>query len=339
MLAAVLVKNGSPEKAFQIKEVPEPTLVSGSVKIKVEAFGLNYADVMARLGLYQDCPPLPAILGYDVVGHVAEVSSDVRQFKMGDRVVALTRFGGYAQYAVADAKACALIDANYDATKATALSTQYCTAWFSMQEMIRLYEGDKVLIHSAAGGVGTAMVQLALHKKYTIFATAGSDQKVEMLRKAGVHYPINYTSQDYEKEIQKLSGANNPLDACFNAVGGNTVKKDLRLLNAGGREVLLGAAKISSASLVGKAVVALQFGFYHPIQFMMQSKALIGVNMLRIADNKPEVISHCFKEVISLAQQNILDPHVGGSFSYKELAKGHSLLENRGSTGKIAIFW
>lgn len=339
MLAAVLTKTGKADKAFRIKEVPEPTLSEGTVKIKVEAFGLNFADVMARQGLYQDCPPLPTVLGYDVVGSVVEVAPGVDHITAGDRVVALTRFGGYAQYAVSDARACAVIDANYDPVKATALSTQYCTAWYCLHEMVRLYHGDKVLIHAAAGGLGTAMVQLALHFQYTVFATAGSDEKVASLQRAGVHYPINYNTKDYEQEIKNLTKVERPLDAVFNSVGGTLVPKDLRLLNAGGREVLCGAAKIVNASIFGKIKELIGFGFYHPIQFMMKSRGLIGVNMLQVADNKPEMISRCLQNVVSLAQQGILDPHVGGYYSINELAKAHELLEKRQSTGKIAIHW
>lgn len=339
MLAAVLTKTGKADKAFQIKEVPEPTLSEGTVKVKVEAFGLNFADVMARQGLYQDCPPLPTILGYDVVGLVEEVAQGVDHVMVGDRVVALTRFGGYAQYVVSDARACAVIDANYDPVKATALSTQYCTAWFCLHEMVRLYLGDKVLIHAAAGGLGTAMVQLALHFQYTVFATAGSEEKVANLRKAGVHYPINYTTKDYEKEIKNIAQQDRPLDAVFNSVGGTLVPKDLRLLNAGGREVLCGAAKIMNTHIFGKAKELLGFGFYHPIQFMMKSRGIIGVNMLQVADNKPEVISRCLQNVVSLAQQGILDPYVGGYYPIDELGKAHELLETRKTTGKIAIHW
>jgi NADPH2:quinone reductase len=334
-----LVKNGNADKAFQLQEVPEPVLQTGSVKIKVEAFGLNFADVMARLGLYQECPPLPTVLGYDVVGYVTEVGSDVTQFSKGDRVVALTRFGGYSQCVVADARACALIPPTYDVTKATALSTQYCTAWYCLEEAIRLHEGDQVLIHAGAGGLGIAMVQLALYKKLNVFATAGSAQKVSFLQNVGVPFAINYSSQDYEKEVQKLTKTSSPLDACFNSIGGKTVRKDLRLLNSGGKEVLLGAARMSSASLFGKIGEALQFGIYHPLQFMMPSKSLVGVNMLKIADHKPEMITRCLRSVVDLAEKKTLDPHVGGLFPIQELSKAHQLLEKRGTIGKVAIHW
>ena len=339
MVAAVLVKHGRGEKAFEIKEVPDPVLSPGCVKIKVEAFGLNFADVMARLGLYQDCPPLPTVIGYDVVGIVTDTAQDVSTFSKGDRVVALTRFGGYAQYAVADERACARLSPHYDATKATALSTQYCTAWYCLEELTCFHEHDSILVHAAAGGLGIALVQLALHKKLNVYATAGSKEKIAFLTNMGVAGAIDYKKQDYAKEIKRISGRQAPLDACFNSIGGKMVGKDIRLLRPGGREVLLGIAQMSSASLIGKIGIALQFGFYHPFEFMTTSRSLMGVNMLKIADNNPAMIGHCLNQVVQLAQEKKVDPHIGGSFSIQDLSKAHTLLENRGSMGKIAVYW
>jgi NADPH:quinone reductase-like Zn-dependent oxidoreductase len=339
MRAILLSRTGSPEKAFEIKDVSEPVVTKGQVKIKVEAFGLNFADVMARQGLYKDCPPLPTIIGYDVVGTVCDKHDTVNDIKIGDRVVALTRFGAYAEYAVTDAKACAKISETYDAVKATALSTQYCTAWYCFEEMLRLYKGDVLLIHAAAGGVGNALVQLALNKGCEIYATAGSPEKILLLNKMGVQHVINYKNNDYVSEIRKISKTNKPIDAAFNAIGGASVKKDISLLNSGGRAVLFGAAEISGKSLLGKIQLGLSFGFYHPAEFMMNSVSMIGVNMLRIADNKPDVLKRCLNAVIDLAEKNQINPLAGGAYSVKDIAKAHKDLQHRKSMGKLAIFW
>lgn len=192
--------------------------------IKVAAFGLNFADVMARRGMYKEAPPLPAILGYDVAGIIEAIGENVDTIKIGDRVTAMTRFGGYAEYAVTNASAVGVIPDNIDNAAATALATQYCTAYCAAAEMVNLYEGDKVLIQSGAGGVGTALIQYAKYKHCEIFATAGNDSKLNYLTSLGVQHPINYVSNDFEKEIKNVTGGKG-VDVIFDAVGGKSVKK------------------------------------------------------------------------------------------------------------------
>ena len=164
MKAAVLVRKGDPSRAFEIREVPDPKIKDGEVLIKVEGFGLNFADVMARLGLYADAPPMPSVLGYDVTGRVTAVAPDITHLQVGDRVTAMTRFGGYAEYVAAMGMGTARIAEDMPVGEATALTTQYCTAYYAAAEVVNLHEGDRVLIHSAAGGVGTALLQHAKYK-------------------------------------------------------------------------------------------------------------------------------------------------------------------------------
>src|SRR5665647_590951 len=204
MKAVFLIKNGAAATAFAIREIPTPNPQAGQVLIKVEAFGLNFADVMARNGMYKEAPPLPCVLGYDVAGTVAATGATVTNVKTGDRVTAMTRFGGYAEYAVTDARATAIIPATLDAAAATAMTTQFCTAYFAAAEMVNLHRGDKVLIQSGAGGVGTALIQFAKYKQCEIFSTAGTEEKLQYLSALGVHHPINYTTHDFETEVKKI---------------------------------------------------------------------------------------------------------------------------------------
>lgn len=338
MKAAVLVKNTSAKNAFEIREMPMPSPSNEQVLIKVEGFGLNFADIMARQGNYKDCPALPAIIGYDVVGVVTQIGSAVNNVKVGDRVTAMTRFGGYAEYALTDYRACAKISADYDLGKATALTTQYCTAYYCFEEAVNLYKDDYVLIHAAAGGVGTALVQLAKNKGCKIFGTAGSDSKLKYLKELGVDFPINYNKENYVDAVKKVVG-DNGVDAIFDAVGGDYVKKDLKILGSGGRLVLFGAATMTGANIFEKINAGLGFGFYHPAEFMMSSRAMIGVNMLRIADDRPEILKRCLENVVKLVDAGILDPTVGKVFPVNQLAEAHTYLETRQSMGKVTVTW
>ena len=164
MKAIYIKKTGPANKAFDFREVPIPEPTDNEVCIQVNSFGLNFADVLARMGLYQDAPPLPSVIGYDVAGTVRAIGSTVTTCKVGDRVTSLTRFGGYAEYACTMQEGVTVIPDDLDFATATALSTQGCTAYYCTDECVQLHEGDNVLIQAAAGGVGSIQVQIAKHK-------------------------------------------------------------------------------------------------------------------------------------------------------------------------------
>ncbi len=335
MKAAVLVKKGDPHQAFEIREVEKPEPQAGTLRIKVEAFGLNYADVMARLGLYQDAPPMPSILGYEVVGVVETLGDGVDAAWLGKRVVALTRFGGYAEYAVTDVRAAAEIG-EMDAAEATALATQYATAWFGAEVQGAPLAGSTVLLTAAAGGVGTALIQLSKRRDCTVIGAASSKEKLNYLREQGCDHVINYKEQDLFAEAKRIAG-DRGIDVIHDSVGGSYVGKGMKLINHGGRVVCYGAASMSQANVFQKLAILKGFGLLSPIQLMMQSKGIIGVNMLRVADHAPEVLQHCIQSVVALAQAGEIKPTVGGVFAFEDIAQAHALLGSRQSIGKIAI--
>ncbi|MFH1320386.1 MAG: zinc-binding dehydrogenase [Bacteroidota bacterium] len=340
MKAITLIKYGKAGRAFETKEVPEPTLSDNNVLIKVDAFGLNYADVMARKGLYKDAPPIPCVLGYEVVGKIEQVGKDVNNFSAGQRVVAFTRFGGYAGYAVTDHRALVIIPEEMENGVAVALATQYCTAYYCAYEMVNLDEGDRVLVHAAAGGVGIAIIQLAKRKGCIIYGTAGSDEKLEFLKEQGVNHPINYRRSDFAGEIMKIRKGEG-MDVIFDSVGGTTFNKSKKILASGGRMVCYGAAERSGGrgGILSDLRLAFSYGFLHPLGLLMKSQGVIGVNMLRIADNHPHVMQRCFKNVVDLTIRGEIKPHVGGVYNVREIADAHNFLESRRSIGKIVVEW
>lgn len=338
MKTVTLVKNGAAAKAFEIREAAIPSPAGDEVLIKVAAFGLNFADVMARNGMYKEAPTMPCVLGYDVAGIVEVTGSAVTNVKAGQRVMALTRFGGYAEYAITKSSAVAAVPHDMDDASATALTTQYITAYYAAAEAVNLFKGDKVLIHSGAGGVGTALIQYAKHKGCEIFSTAGSDEKLQQLSLLGVQHCINYRTEDFENKIKTLTNGKG-VDVIYDAVGGTSVKKGFRSLAAGGRIVCYGASDMSDKNIFGKIGSALGFGFYHPVMLMMPSKAMIGINMLKIADDKPLVIQRCLQQVIRLYEEGVFIPNIGKVFPVNEIAAAHEYLEKRKSMGKIVVKW
>lgn len=340
MRAIVLVRHGSAREAFELQERPTPEAGPGQVRIAVEAFGLNYADVSARQGTYLDAPPPPCVIGYEVVGHVDQLGAGVSEPALGQRVAALTRFGGYATSAVTDARAAVPIPDDMDRGIAVALPTQGGTAYYCAEEMVRLHPGDHVLVQAAAGGVGTLLVQLAKRHGCIVYGTAGSDAKLDYLRQLGVDHPINYRREDFAAAVRRVRG-DAGLDVVFDSLGGSAVRKGLALLAPGGRIVCLGAAEREAGrlQLVRDARFALSFGFVHPIPLLMNSKSLLGVNMLRISDHRPETLGRVLRGVVGLALQGELKPTVGGRFTAAQIAEAHELLGGRGSTGKIVVEW
>jgi NADPH:quinone reductase-like Zn-dependent oxidoreductase len=339
MIAIYLVKKGVSENTFEFRDVPQPLPGANEVLIKVEYSGLNFADTLARRGMYRDAPPIPCVLGYDVSGTIHSVGGKVENLTPRARVAAFTRFGGYAEYVAVNSMAVVKIPSGLDGASATAIATQYCTAYYCSVEATNLHEGDNVLIHVAAGGVGTALTQYALYKKCNIFATAGSDVKMEILKKAGVQHPINYRKENY-MDIVKEQTKGKGLDVLFDSLGGKYVRQGIKLLGSGGRIVCIGAAEMSgSSNHLHYLKVGLAFGFYHPAQFMLSSKSFIGVNMLRIADDKPRVLRRCLEGVIKLCELGVYKPFAGKVFPANEIAKAHDYLTSRASVGKIAIKW
>ncbi len=338
MKAFYLVKNGDADKAFELRDLKLPDPAEDEVLIKTESFGLNYADVMARLGLYRECPPLPTVIGYEAVGRVEKIGASVKSVKVGNRVLAFSRFGGYASHILTPELAVIPIGDEVHSAKALALSVQYSTAWYALEECLNLHPGDHILIHAAAGGVGTALIQMAKRRGCVIAGTA-STHKLDYLKAQGVDLPIDYRNEDFEKVLEK-EGWKKKLDAVFDPVGGISVRKGMNLLNSGGKMVVYGGSSMSSSkSFFHKLRVAAGFGIWSPILLMMRSVSIIGVNMLRIAEDKPALLQHCMKEVLKLYQEGIFDPEIGGEYSSNQLAEAHEYLESRQSIGKIVVHW
>lgn len=340
MKAIFLVRTGEASEAFEMRETPVPIAAKGEVVIKVAAFGLNYADVMARRGLYKAAPPIPAILGYDVAGTIHSMGPDTNGYVIGQRVAALSRFGGYAEYAKTQVDAIIPLPETMDLTLATALATQASTAVYSAAFATRLYAGDRVLIHAAAGGVGTLLVQLAKAKGCTVYGSA-SASKHDFLKECGVDYTIDSQGPEPWKELEnQLTGKK--LDVVFDNIGGLSFKRGLRLLGPGGRIIAYGAAaqnRGNKSNQLNNLRVGIGFGFHSPIGLIMKSQSILGVNMLALADHKPLVLKEVMAEVGRLSDEGIIRPVLGKAFPASQTADAHDYLESRKSTGKVAVFW
>ncbi|MBK9254011.1 MAG: zinc-binding dehydrogenase [Saprospiraceae bacterium] len=337
MQAIYLTKYGHSDKAFEFKETAIPKPKENEVLIKVKYSGLNFADVIARRGMYPDAPKNPAVLGYDVSGEIVGLGKGVSGFKTGQQVVAMTRFGGYAEYVTTHQSGVAVVPENFDLAAATVLATQACTAYYCAEDCVTLHKGDRVLIQAAAGGVGSILVQIAKHRGCIVYGTA-SGNKQEFIKSLGVDFAIDYTKEDF---YQYINNSGQQIDVVFDSIGGSVFGKAMKLLAPGGKMVCFGAAEQLESRTNKLKLISMLWGFglFSPISLLMQSKSIITVNMLRIADFRQNVFNEVLQAVIEMASSGMITPHVGKLFPAKEIAAAHDFLESRKSIGKVVIEW
>jgi synaptic vesicle membrane protein VAT-1 len=338
-MKAIPIKRAVDAEALQVEEWAKPSPAPDEVLIEVKAFGLNFADIMARKGQYNDAPKFPFVPGYEVAGIVREVGAMVKSIAVGDEVLALTLFFGYAEFAVANENAVVKKPAGMGFADAASIPVNFLTAYHSLFETGTLRKGAKVLIHAGAGGVGLAAIQMAKNHGCTIFATAGSEKKLDLLREFGVDYPINYQTSDFEREVMRITG-NQKIDVVLDSVGGSYFKKDLNIIKAHGRVVAFGAAAFSERNifklpaLVPQIVSMLTLSM---IDLMLNSKGFYGVNMLRVAKENPELLKHEMTEIMAMFAAGKLKTVVSRQMSWRQTGEAHELLESRATTGKVVL--
>jgi NADPH:quinone reductase-like Zn-dependent oxidoreductase len=331
MRAVVLTGAGSYD-VLQVEDRPAPAIGPGRVRIAVAAAGVNFADVMARLGLYPDAPPAPCVLGYEVAGTVTEAGEGVEALTVGDRVVAGTRFGGYAEeVVVAEGDVVALPD-GLSFEEGAAIPVNYATAWAALLGYGSLRAGERVLVHAAAGGVGIAATQLAKAAGAEVWGTA-SPSKHEAIRGFGVDHPLDYTRKGWHRGLPGF-------DLVLDALGGASFARSYALLRPGGRLVAFGASSLvrgERRDLVRAAPKALRMlrGF-DLIKQMSASKAVIGLNVLTLWDDRGTLEPWIAPLRAGLADQTIR-PVVAASFPFSEAGEAHRMLTERRNVGKVVL--
>ncbi len=338
--AYALTRFGSPATAFARIEQDPALLQEGEIRIEVDTFGINFADVVMRRGLYRGAPKLPFVPGYEVVGRIIDLRG-VPDFQCGQRVLAFTRFGAYAEQVVTDARLAIALDDGVDAGVACALATQFCTAYYCSEELVRPHAGDRVLVHAGAGGVGSALVQMLLHKGCDVFATAGSPEKVDLVKRLGAHHVIDYRREDFEQAVRRITGSAG-LDVVYDSIGGKVLSKSRRLLGPGGRLVMFGASsrtRMRGGPLWNALATAASFGLLSPALLLLRSQSMLGVNMLELASHKPLLLRRCLVGVMALFEKGAITPLPARRFPVTELACAHELLESRLAVGKVVVTW
>ena len=331
MRAVVITKHGDAD-VLQVQERPSPPLRPGSVRIDVRAAGVNFADVMARLGLYADAPPLPSIVGYEVSGTITEVAPDVTGLAVGDRVIAGTRFGGYAEQVCADARDVLALPDSLSFEQGAAIPVNYATAWAGLIGYANLLAGERVLIQAAAGGVGIAATQIAKHRGAEVFGTA-SPGKHDAVRGFGVDVAVDYRKRGWDSGLP-------PMDVIMDAIGGQSLRRSYDLLRPGGRLVAFGASSVvvgDKRNLLRAAPQALRMmrGF-NLMDQMGDSKTVIGLNMLRLWDDRG-TLEPWITPLRALIGSGVVAPVVSDAVPFDRAAEAHRILTERRNVGKVVL--
>ena len=338
MRALVITKHGGPE-VLQIEERPDPKAGPGEVLVRVKAAGVNFADLMARAGLYQDAPKPPCVVGYEFAGDVESVGEGVTEYEPGQRVLGGCRFGGYAELVATPENALVALPDDWSYEEGAALPVHYATAYAGIVRYGALHEGERVLIHAAAGGVGIAATQIAkLLGAGAIYGTA-SGSKHDAIRGFGVDHPIDYTSQDFRKEVRRISSEDRPLDLVMDAVGGSSFRKSYSLLRAGGRLVCFGASSVVSGekrSLKSVARMLASTPVFHPMPMMQSSRAVIGLNMLTLWDEKGSLDDY-IDPLRKWMESGEIRPVLAEAFPLERGGDAHRFMGERRNVGKVVL--
>jgi NADPH:quinone reductase-like Zn-dependent oxidoreductase len=336
--ALVITEHGPPE-VLKVLEQPDPQPGAGEGRIAVKAAGINFADLMARVGLYQDAPKPPCVVGYEVAGEIESVGHGVEGFSVGDRVMAPTKFGGYAELAITPAADLVALPDGWSFEQGAAVPVVYATAYAAVVRYGALHAGERVLVHAAAGGVGIAATQIAKKVGGEIFGTA-SASKHDAIRGFGVDHAIDYRAQDFAKEIRRITGEDAPLDLVVDGIGGASFRKGYKLLRAGGRIVMLGASAVMQGERrnIPRALrTVVTMPRFNPLTMMSSSRAAIGVNMLRIWQDKGSMMGEYGKPLTELMADGTIQPVVAESFPLERGADAHRYLAERRNVGKVVL--
>jgi NADPH:quinone reductase-like Zn-dependent oxidoreductase len=340
MRAVVVTKHGPPE-VLQVEERPDPPVDPGDVRVAVRAAGINFADLLARTGMYPDAPPIPSILGYEAAGEVESVGDGVEGVSVGDRVIVGTRFGGQAELISVPASQLIPLPEELSFEQGAAFPVNYGTAYAALVIMGGLKPNERVLIHAAAGGVGISATQVAKRIGAEIFGTA-SAAKHDAIRAQGVDHPIDYRSTDFAEEVMRITGGEG-VDVIADAIGPSSFRKDYRILRQGGRLIMYGASEIQTGEgrSIRAAITTLArmplatMPWWKSAGIMNENKGVFGLNMLSWWDR--EGLDRMLEPLGADLQDGAFDPVVAEAFPFDRAPDAHRFIAERRNIGKVVL--
>jgi len=329
MRQVVVTKKGGPE-VLQVREAPEPEPKPGEVRIRVRAAGVNFADIMARLGVYPDAPPLPAVLGYEVAGEI-----DLPRERQGERVIAATRFGGQSEVVCVPQEMVYALPQDLSFAEGASIPVVWLTAFHMLVELANLKAGQTVLIHAAAGGVGTAALQICKRIGARSIGTASAG-KHERLRSMGLGDAIDYRNEDFEERVKQLTKGRG-VDVVLDATG--AFKKSYRCLAPMGKLIMFGASGVVAGdkrNFFQAVRTAASMPFFHPLKMLPDNKGVFGVNMGRLW-GEAQLLKRHMEQIMQGFESGEYRAVVDSEVPFAEAAPAQDRLTSRGNFGKVLL--
>ncbi|MEP7123314.1 MAG: medium chain dehydrogenase/reductase family protein [Byssovorax sp.] len=337
MRAIWITKTGGPE-VLEVREEADPTPGPGQVRVRVKAAGLNFAEVMARQGLYPDAPKTPFVAGYEASGIIDAVGEGVTGLAVGMRVMAMSRFGAHADTLVTKEQLVVRMPDKMTFEEGAATPVNYLTAYHMLFRVANFRPKSKVLVHMAAGGVGIAALQLCRTVPgVTTFGTA-SASKHDAIRAQGCDHPIDYHSVDYAEEVRKLTGGKG-VDIILDALGGKDWKKGMELLRPAGLLIAFGFANMASGdkknyfNLLSQVV---KIPVFTPLGMMDSNRGVAGVNVGHLWDEL-EMLNEELAAVVELYNEGKIKPEVSDVVPFERAADAHRIIQSRKNIGKVVL--
>ena len=324
-----VTRRGGPE-VLEVREAPDPEPAPGEVRIRVRAAGVNFSDVMARNGLYPDAPPLPAVLGYEVAGEI-----DLPRERAGLRVVALTNFGGQSEMICVPSEMALPMPQGLSFAEGASIPIVWLTAWHMLVELCNLRRGRTVLIHAAAGGVGTAALQICRKFGARAIGTA-SASKHARLRELGISEAIDYRKQDFETEAMRLTSGRG-VDVALDPIG--SFAKSFRCLAPAGRLVMYGASAVMPGTRMNPLAVlsaVAKMPIFHPLRLLPDNKGIFGVNLGRLWSERALLRAE-MQEVLKGFAAGEFRAIVDAEIPFAEARRAHERIQARENFGKVVL--
>jgi NADPH:quinone reductase-like Zn-dependent oxidoreductase len=335
MRQAVIPRYGPPD-VFAIREASDPSPGAGDLRVRVRAAGVNYADILSRLGLYPDAPKPPVVVGYEVAGFVDGAGADVTGFAAGDRVVALTRFGGYSDVVVVPAAHAFRVPADLSDAEAAAIPVNYLTAALALYRMAALSPGETVLIHNAGGGVGIAAAQLARLRRATVIGTA-SALKHAALRSFGIEHIIDYHG-DVAEEVRRVTRGRG-VDVILDPIGGRSFMASYRMLAPLGRLIVFGLSSAVSGeqrNLWSAFRAWMSTPKFNPMSLINRNRGVFGLHLGHLWDEQRQ-LAPLMSMILTEMSAERLKPVVAKTFPLERVADAHRFIQQRMNIGKVVL--
>ncbi len=336
MRQVVTTRNGGIE-VLEVQEALDPRPGKGDALIQVKAAGLNFADILARQGLYPDGPAKPCVMGYEVSGIVEAVGVDVDRSLIGKPVIALTRFKGQAEKVVVHKQQLFEKPESLTFEQAAAIPVNYLTAYGLLVVMGGLRKGEAILIHNAGGGVGLAALEIAKKIGAVTYGTA-SPSKHDFLRERGLDHAIDYRTQDWLPVLKNLTG-NRGVELIIDPIGGANWKKSYKALRHTGRLGMFGVSTASANGLKGKLGLlkaAVQTPWFHPFGLLNRNKGVFGLNLGHMW-SEAEKVAEWLQAVMDGVNDGWIRPYVDKAFPFDQIREAHAYIEARKNIGKIVL--